>query len=61
MSGSYSLLYLNTGAPVDGTAWEGLGGVDLLDEVCYGVGFKLQKTPVIPSVSSLPLTCKIKM
>lgn len=38
MSGSYSLLYLNTGAPVDGTAWEGLGGVDLLDEVCYGGG-----------------------
>ena len=35
-------------APVDGTAWEGLGGVDLLDEVCYEVGFKLQKTPAIP-------------
>jgi hypothetical protein len=45
---------MNTWASVDGTVWEGLGGVALLEGVCHwGMDFEVSKTPIIISV--LPL------
>lgn len=31
----HQLIYLNACSPVSGTAWEGLGGVVLLEKVCH--------------------------
>ena len=43
-NGSHRLLCLDAWSPVKGTVWEGLGGVALLEEVCYrGVGLEISK------------------
>ena len=34
-NGPCRFIYLNAWFPVDGTVWEGLGGVALLEEVCH--------------------------
>jgi hypothetical protein len=48
-----------TWSPAVGTFWEGLGGVALFEEVCHWLqALGCQKTHTIPSVASLPPTCR---
>jgi hypothetical protein len=52
----HRLLYLNA---IDGTVWEGLGGIALLEEVFHwGWALRFQKTTPLPSLinSFLPPT-----
>lgn len=35
VNGLHKPVRLNTWSPVDGIAWEELGGITLLEEVCY--------------------------
>lgn len=49
--------YLNVWSPVNGTIWEQLRSLSLLEEVCHWrQGLRFQKTPTIPSLS-LPCGC----
>jgi hypothetical protein len=41
---NHRLIYLNVCSTVDGTVWEGLGGVALLEEVClWGWALRFQR------------------
>ena len=57
-----ALLWLTTWSPFAKTLWEGLGGVALLEEVCYwGLALKFPKPPGVPSVCLLSAYLKIRM
>lgn len=46
-------MYLNAWFPADGTVWEGLRGIALLEEVCYcgGGALRFQKLMAFPAGS----------
>lgn len=51
-NGPNTLLYLNTWLLVGGYLGERLGGMVLIEEVCYqGVGFEVLKAHTFPSIS----------
>ena len=56
----HRLSHLNTGFPISGDAWVGLGGVALLEEVCHWGCFGGSKLLALLSLFSLLTTCDLR-
>lgn len=51
----HKVIYLNTWSTVGGSVWEGLGGVTMLEKVCWGGGaLRFQKLTPFPHVCLPP-------
>lgn len=52
MKAPFPSTYFNVWSSVDGTFWEGLGGMPFVGDVSLGVGFKTSKAPSCTRVST---------